>query len=138
MKIFISMSMNGRSDAEIEADMNKYFDIIKKDLIENGELKEDETVTLIDTIHHDNMPANPDRLWYLGSSIQKMADADIVYFAGDWFKAKGCWVEYVAALKYNKSMVYDYPSYVHRNRIEAVTRDLDALERMPSTEESND
>lgn len=138
MKIFISMSMNGRSDAEIKVDMDKYFDIIKKDLIENGELKEDEIVTLIDSIHHDNMPANPDRMWYLGSSIQKMADADIVYFAGDWFKAKGCWVEYVAALKYNKSMVYDYPTYVHRNRIEAVTRDLDALERMSPSEDSND
>jgi len=138
MKIFISMSMNGRSDDEIKADMDKYFADIKKDLIENGELKEDETATLIDTIHHDNMPANPDRLWYLGSSIQKMADADIVYFAGDWFKAKGCWTEYVTALKYNKSMVYDYPSYVHRNRIESVTRDLDALERMPTSEDSND
>ena len=110
MKIFISMSMNGRPDSEIREDMNRRFEFIKSELIEHGMLSETEPVSLIDTINHINVPANPSRLWYLGSSIQKLNEADLVYFADDWYKASGCWTELAAAVMYDKNFTYDYPN----------------------------
>mgnify|MGYP003419044252 FL=1 len=107
MKVFVSLRMNGRSDAEIIEDQKKALKILENDLKERGEL--DSPLELIDTVHHTFIPNNPQRLHYLGASIQKLADADFVFFYDDWYKAKGCWVELLAASLYKKKAVYDYP-----------------------------
>ena len=105
MKVFISLPHHGRTEAEIQADLNRYFEEVKTDkniVNESGEWE------LIDTIHNVNIPKNPSRLWYLGEAIKKLSDADLVYFAGEWYTAKGCWVEFIAASLYEKNLSYSY------------------------------
>lgn len=110
MKVFISLSMNGRADQVIKDDQQKYLKDLEIDMKEKELIQENETLELINTINHPNAPANTARLWYLGESIKKLNDADIVLFAGDWYKAKGCWVEFAACVAYDKRMFWDYPS----------------------------
>lgn len=109
MKVFISLPMNGYTEAVVREEQQKFLKELRTDMQEKGELKVDESLELIDTVTHASIPANPSRLWYLGEAIKKLDEADLVYFAGDWYKAKGCWVEYVAACAYGKNVVYDYP-----------------------------
>ena len=105
MKVFISLPHHGRTEKEIQTDINKYFEEVKND---KNITNEDGTWELIDTIHNANVPANPSRLWYLGEAIKKLNDADLVYFAGEWYTAKGCWVEFIAANLYEKKLTYYY------------------------------
>jgi hypothetical protein len=105
MKVFISLPHHGRTEEEIQNDINKYFEELKND---KNIINEDGTWELIDTIHNVNVPANPSRLWYLGEAIKKLNDADLVYFAGEWYTAKGCWVEFIAANLYEKNLTYGY------------------------------
>lgn len=109
MKAFISLSMNGRADQVIKEDQQKFLKDLELDMKEKELLPKDETLELIDTVTHPNAPANPPRLWYLGEAIKKLNDADVVLFAGDWHKAKGCWVEFAACIAYDKQMFWDYP-----------------------------
>ena len=108
MKAFISLRMNGRPSDEIKESFDKALEIVKKELSYDKE-KHDK-LDLIDTFNHANLPENPQRLHYLGASIQKLADADVVFFYDDWYKAKGCWVEFVAACLYDKAVIFEYPN----------------------------
>ena len=42
---------------------------------------------------------------YLGKSISLMAEADVVYFGGDWKKARGCRIEYEVAKEYAMDII---------------------------------
>ena len=46
-------------------------------------------------------------IWYLGESIKRMADADVVYFATGWQRAKGCLVEFNVAGLYGLKMIVE-------------------------------
>ena len=108
MKAVISLRMNGRPDDEIKESFDKALEIVKREVaFDTGKPVK---LELIDTFNHTNLPANPQRLHYLGASIQKLADADIVFFYDDWYKAKGCWVEFVAACLYDKNVIFEYPN----------------------------
>lgn len=109
MKVFISLSMNGRADQVIKDDQQKYLKDLEIDMREKEMLTENEHLDLVDTVTHQNIPANASRLWYLGEAIKKLSDADIVLFAGDWYKARGCWVEFAACVAYDKKMFWDFP-----------------------------
>ena len=115
MKLFVSMSMNGKPDNELRSRLNEYVESIKSD--ENLKDSIKSPIEVINTIEHENTPRNPSRLWYLGESIKKLNDADMVYFADDWYKANGCWVEFVAANLYldRDKIAFDYPDeYIAR------------------------
>ena len=109
MKLFVSMRMHGTDETKLHERLNSYVENVKTD--EN--LKDDiqSPIEVINTIDHVGAPKNASRLWYLGESIKKLSDADMVYFADDWYKANGCWVEFVAAHLYldNANIIYDYP-----------------------------
>lgn len=93
-KIFISQPMNGR----FENDILKERDSIYIDWLDlNHYHAYDE---LIDSYTKTNVPDGAGRLWYLGDSIQKMADADVVILAPGWEKAAGCCVEFEVAKRY--------------------------------------
>ena len=89
MKIMISQPMNGKTKAIIEAEREE----IVKQLEKEGH-------EVINTVIDIDINKNP--LYYLGQCISMMADADAVIFIGDWQKARGCLIEYEAALAYNK------------------------------------
>ena len=100
MKIFIAQAMHGRTDADILQEREYAIDYIGK--------TENESLEVIDQFHVDNPPDNAGRLWYLGRSIQKLSEADKVYFIGKWWKAKGCVVEKLICTLYHINNVNQY------------------------------
>ena len=97
-KVFISMPMNGKTDEEIV----KEFKSIKKRVLELFDECQviDSVFSNFDLDNNANTPIH-----YLGRSIELLADADIVYFAKGWEKARGCLIEYQVAKTYGKTYV---------------------------------
>ena len=97
-KVFISMPMNGKTDEEIV----KEFKSIKKRVLElfDGCQVIDSVFSNFDLDNNANTPIH-----YLGRSIELLADADVVYFAKGWEKARGCLIEYQVAKTYGKTYV---------------------------------
>ena len=97
-KVFVSLPMRDRSIDEIREDMNDILDMIKPGYAELGE-----DVELIDTIWPDG--PGPDILdegaWYLGRSIQALAEADLAIFHPGWREARGCIIEHMVCAMYN-------------------------------------
>lgn len=135
MKVFISLPMNGRNDVVVREDQTKFLKDLESDMREKNDLSDGESLELIDTVSHVNVPENPSRLWYLGEAIKKLDNADLVYFAGDWYKAKGCWVEFVAASVYGKKMIFDYPDRKAANVFENIIGWLGAFTTQPENKE---
>lgn len=101
-KLFVSLPMRGLSEREIRKRMNYL-----KYLVEL-ELKEE--VILIDSFienEPDSKEINNIGLYFLGESIKELAYADIVIFANGWMKARGCKVEYKAAVEYEVKILYE-------------------------------
>lgn len=92
------MPMNGKTDEEIV----KEFKSIKKRVLElfDGCQVIDSVFSNFDLDNNANTPIH-----YLGRSIELLADADVVYFAKGWEKARGCLIEYQVAKTYGKTYV---------------------------------
>lgn len=94
-KVFISQPMNGLSDSQIEKDRARVIESLY-----NYGFKSDE-ITIIDTHIKENAPDNVNSgLWYLGKSLELLADADIAVFAKGWRNARGCQIEFKCANEY--------------------------------------
>jgi hypothetical protein len=98
MKLFISQPMGGKTKEEIES--------VRKTAIESAERHLGEKVEVIDSYfedHEDHLP-----LWYLGKSLQLLAEADVAYFAKDWEQYRGCRIENECAIEYGINVIEDY------------------------------
>lgn len=95
-KLFISQPMHGKTDEEIEAERVKAIDEAK------AVLKED--VEVIDSFFKE-APVDAKPLWFLGKSIELLSQADIVYFAKDWNKYRGCKIEHMCAIEYDLNII---------------------------------
>ncbi len=92
-KLFISVPMKGRTEENICKSIEKMHKI--------AELVFDEQLEVIPTYTEHKPPKNNNEaLWYLGHSIQKLAEAD--YFIGiQWNDCyKGCNIERSIAMNY--------------------------------------
>ena len=101
-KIFVSLPMRGLSEREIRKRMNYLKYLV--------ELELGEDVILIDSFienEPDSKEINNIGLYFLGESIKELAYADIVIFANGWMKARGCKVEYKAAVEYEVKILYE-------------------------------
>ena len=99
-KVFISQPMNGLSDLQIEEDRARVIEGLY-----NVGYNPDE-ITVIDTFIEENAPDNVNSgLWYLGKSLEMLADADIAVFAKGWKNARGCQIEYKCAKEYGISLI---------------------------------
>lgn len=93
MKVFISQPMRDKTRDQI-------FNQRKE--IENYLITlfpEEKEITALDS-WVENYDEFKTSLWYLGQSISIMAQADIVYLAPGWSKARGCLIEELAAVAY--------------------------------------
>lgn len=90
-RIFISQPMHGLSDMEILKERGRIIKKLRKIIKEPFEI--------IDSFF-ENTPTKITPLWYLGRSIEKMSYADIIFFAKDWEKNRGCVIEHECADKY--------------------------------------
>ena len=94
MKIMISQPMSGLSLSEIAYQRDKIerkLESLGHEVI-NSYFKEFDEENLCDLAH---VP-----VYYLGKSLQKMAECDAVYFAEGWELARGCVIERAVAEKY--------------------------------------
>lgn len=99
-KIFISQPMNGLSDLQISKDRARIIEGLYNEGYEPDE------ITVIDTFIEKNAPDNVNSgLWYLGKSLELLADADIAVFAKGWRNARGCRIEFKCAKEYGISYI---------------------------------
>lgn len=99
-KVFISQPMNGLTDLQIEKDRARVIEGLY-----NEGYSPDE-ITIIDTFIEENAPDNVNGgLWYLGKSLEMLADADIAVFAKGWKDARGCQIEFKCAKEYGISYI---------------------------------
>lgn len=89
MKVMISQPMNGKTDKQIKKERQKIIEML-----------EAEGHTVIDTVL--DISEGKDPIYYLGKSIQYIAEADGVVFMSGWKDARGCLIEYEVAKKYGK------------------------------------
>lgn len=102
-KVFISMPMQGLDIATI----NKKKDAILDEL---GRDKYRDISRFPDGFTLQENFETPDLAW-LGMSLQFLADADCVYFADGWHRARGCKIEHECALRYGVHIIRDTPRY---------------------------
>lgn len=98
-KLFISQPMKDKTDAEILA--------VREQAIQSAKNLLGEDVEVIDSFFQDaSHDAKP--LWFLAKSLELLATADVVYFAKDWEKYRGCRIENTCAVEYGITVIEDY------------------------------
>ena len=95
------MGMKSKSTEQVRQEMQKTFQQIKEKLPE---------AELIDSVidgadNHIAKDGDSIGLWYLGKSLQMLAEADLVFFINDWQEFRGCSVERKCAEAYGKMCV---------------------------------
>lgn len=98
-KLFISQPMKDKTDAEILA--------VRKQAIQSAKNLLGEDVEVIDSFFQD-VPHDATPLWFLAKSLELLATADVVYFAKDWEKYRGCRIENTCAIEYGITVIEDY------------------------------
>ena len=94
MKIMISQPMRGKTNEEIREE--------RKNLIAELESQGHEVIdTVLDYTENDSP------IYFLGKSIQMMADVDGVVFMNGWQYARGCKIEREVAMMYGKFLRYE-------------------------------
>ena len=97
MRLFISQPMKDKTDEEIQTERN--WIIAKMQHIYGNDIE------IIDSFFKD-APHDARPLWLLGKSFELLSTADIVYFAKDWDKYRGCCMEHEAAVKYGIKIIH--------------------------------
>ena len=98
-KLFISQPMKDKTDAEILA--------VREQAIQSAKNLLGEDVEVIDSFFQD-APHDAKPLWFLAKSLELLATADVVYFAKNWEKYRGCRIENTCAIEYGITVIDDY------------------------------
>lgn len=98
-KLFISQPMKDKTDAEILA--------VREQAIQSAKNLLGEDVEVIDFFFQD-APHDAKPLWFLAKSLELLATADVVYFAKNWEKYRGCRIENTCAIEYGITVIEDY------------------------------
>lgn len=99
-KVFISQPMEGLTDDEVLKTRNEaklYLEILVGEPLE-----------IIDSFIDENPINIKDDsigIWYLGKSIELLAQADMAYFCDGWDKARGCKIEHEIAKQYGLKII---------------------------------
>ena len=91
-KLFISQPMKDKTDAEILAEREKAIQLAKEHLGED--------VEVIDSFFKEEPKVKTIPLFYLGKSLELLAEADVAYFATGWEDYRGCKIEHECAKEY--------------------------------------
>lgn len=98
-KAMVSIPMAGFSDYEI----NKKTNVIIKKLNTMGYEVVDSFIE--EECRTDIIKSPP--IYYLGKSLEKMAEVDLVYFAKGWEAYRGCRIEHEVAKSYGLDILYE-------------------------------
>lgn len=99
MKLFISQPMRDKTNEEIEETRQNAIRL-------TSEFLGGEEVEAIDSFFKD-APHDAKPLWFLGKSFELLSEADIVFFAKDWDKYRGCRMEHEACVEYGINKIYE-------------------------------
>lgn len=97
-KVFISIPMNGFEETDIRSEIDNVFKVVCEEYAQF-----DIDCELIDSFITDE----PDTdicypsVWYLGKSIKKLSEADVVVFHPGWRNARGCIIEHMVCALYD-------------------------------------
>ena len=116
INIFISQPMTGLTNEQIIENRAAAASCLKDKLGEKYNIK---------IINNLQMTEEKKTLEYLGYDIACMADADLVYFIGDWKTHRGCLVEEFIAQKYGYKCAYESMMDKLLNIIESNTINYD-------------
>lgn len=106
--LFISMPMDRIDDAIIKNRM--------EEIVKTVEFLTKSEIMLLDSFVEEETPLrkqNPG-IWYLSKSLDKMAEADIVYFDRNWQSSRGCNIEWTVANKYGMPIIINDLGYKWR------------------------
>jgi len=97
------MGMKSKSTEQVRVEMDKVFEQISNKY-------PDDKVELIDSIFDGAdkdiaIKGDSAGLWYLGKSLIKMSEADMVFFVDDYADFRGCSIEKQVAENYGKICV---------------------------------
>ena len=95
-KVFISQPMNGKTDEEILARREE----LKQRAYQYYSHQDDVEIEFIDSFI-EGAPAYANPIWYLGESIKKMSEADLIVFDHEWVGARGCRIERAVMKEYD-------------------------------------
>lgn len=95
-KLFISQPMRGKSDEQIKKE--------REEAIKKASEILNEEILVIDSFF-EKAPVDAKPLWFLGKSLELLADADCVYFAPGWEDARGCRIEHECAKEYGITII---------------------------------
>lgn len=105
MKAMLSQPMAGKTDEEIIATREKAIEVLKAKGYE-----------IVNTLFTDEWYSNESMkarrvvqipLCFLAKSLENMSLCHAVYFCKGWEKARGCRIEYEAAIAYGLEIIYE-------------------------------
>lgn len=99
--VFISQPMRGLTSDEIKLNRSAAIKDIKKFVLN----KYGEEVNIIDSYFEDTPQTKIPALWWLGQSICKLSEADIIYCLKGYENARGCRIEALCAKEYGIEIV---------------------------------
>ena len=95
-KVFISQPMRNKTDEEILAEREKAIAAAKEQLGEDVEAID----SFFQSAPHDAKP-----LWFLGKSIELLANSDVAVFTPGWDEYRGCKIEYMCCAHYGVPII---------------------------------
>ena len=97
MKLFLSLPMYGRSNEEIESEIEQMKEAAKNNFY---------NIEFVCAYTKEPIEEAKDRLWYLGRAIQMMEGCDAILLSRYYEKSKGCLVEKFVAEEYGIPVNY--------------------------------
>lgn len=113
-KLFISVPMNGRTEEAIKASIEKMHRIAEAAVGEELE----RIPSYIETMPPETAM---DAVWYLGKSIQMLAEADYMVVIDHSYDYRGCFIEEEVARKYGIPIIFAQGEFVAPDAWEEMT-----------------
>jgi hypothetical protein len=108
LKVFISMPMKEKSKSEIDEAFKKESEKVRAFIAEKGyQGKKDYDIECFSG--YVELKENPNvrnsALNYLGASLQKLAEADVIWMSNGWTNSRGCRLEWICASRYGMDVL---------------------------------
>lgn len=100
LHVFVSLRCEGKTYDEMRLTQKAIFKAYKE---KSNKHKHD--LDLVESLFNNYVPGESNRIEFLGRSITKMCDADVVLIPLDYRKSKGCTIEALTAKIYGLSIV---------------------------------
>ena len=111
IKVFISIPMSGRTEEEINNEYNHIVDHIKylfnvNEVVICDQRRPDDSVPSHISNNKEKYDMKDSSIWHLAKDIELLSSVDIVVFAKNYEKARGCRIEEMIAKEYGIKRYY--------------------------------